>query len=241
MEHTTRYEICSELKHKLLAIPKLLNKSGNINANLFKIIDENTKQAIEILFPEIKISVAIHCLLNDIFDLPSCNICGEPVTYFAGRDKGFSLHCSIQCSRQDNISKEKRAATNLLRYGAINPKQNADVIEKTKANNFKKYGVTNPTMLPDVKNKISNTLLQTYQANKDTILGKKNKTFEQKYGTHPNRLDSVKQQKEVNTFAKYGVNHTTQLAQTKQKSKKTCIEKLDLVNPLQLHQTIRTL
>ena len=217
--------IFSELREKLLSNNKLYNKLGEINSNLRKMLAAEDNNNIDILYPHITYSAAIYCLINGIEHSPGCIECGLPVKTFYGKNLGFSKFCSLQCSRKNDISKIKRIETNIKKYGVSNPKKNADIINKTQQNNIKKYGVTSPSQLPEIQSKISNSLKTNYKNNHDEIINKRELTFLNKYGIHPNSTEKIKTKKIEDTLIKYGVEHTTQLESTKLKSKSTLIEK----------------
>lgn len=218
-------QLLEKLQASILPNPKLYNKSGAVNSNISKLLTTEDKHNISLLYPNVAYSVAVYCLEHNMCGLPLCKQCNSPVTYFANRVQGFSLYCSIQCSRKGSESKNKREQTNLVKYGCKNPKQNTAVIEKTRQNNIEKYGVSSPSMLDTVKSKISQTLTQTYLDHKDQILTAKENTFLERYGDHPNRTIQVKDQKLQTTREKYGVDHTAQLETTKSKIRQTCLEK----------------
>lgn len=221
-----RENIFNEIKQKIISLPKLYNKAGQINSNLYKMISVDDINIINRLFPELTLSQAVYCFINNIVNLPICKICNiNHVTYFRNHTDGFTEYCSLQCSRRSEVSKKRRAETNMQRYGFTNPKQNAQIIEKTKKTNLEKYGTNCASQQLAIKEKISNTLKQTYIERGNEIIAAKNNTFDKKYGTHPNRLEITKEKKKQRTLKKYGVEHTTQLETTKAKNKETLRQK----------------
>ena len=228
---SVKANILDDLKNRLLSNPKLRNKKGDINANLHKMLSVEDLRIIDQYLSKPSFSESIYCLLNGLYEEPICIQCQiNPVTFFYNHKKGYSKFCSLQCSRKNDESKNKRTNTNLKKYGVRNPKQNTSIVEKTRNNNLEKYGVTNPTQLDSIKQKISQTLKENYSHNKKEILDKKNSTFLSRYGDHPNRLSEFKDQKKQSTIAKYGVEHTTQLPETKEKIKNTMIDRYGAVS-----------
>lgn len=218
-------EIYKQLREKLLATNKLYNKSGTINSNLRKLLSDNDNSNILLLYPTLEYSAAVYCIISDIRNTPCCIECNKPVKSFYGSRLGFSQFCSLQCSRKNSLSKNKRIETNLRKYGVKNPKQSLVIQQNSRDKTLQKYGVTNTSQLPAVKEKISSTLKSVHKAGSNDILEKKNKTFELKYGMHPNSTTEVKTAKIKNTYEKYGVEHTTQLLSTKVKATATIFDR----------------
>jgi len=235
--------IYSNLQEKLLSNSKLYNKVGEINSNLYKMLSDEDISNINILFPTLKFSVSIYCIINNINQVPKCIECDSPVKTFYDKNKGFSKFCSIICSRKNVISKNKRIETNLKKYGVENPKQNQHIIEKTRTNNILKYGVENTSQLPEVKSKISKSLKDRYANSYADIINKRENTFVDRYGMHPNLTENVKSKKIENTIKKYGVEHTVQLESTKLKSKETLKSKygVDHYSKTELGKSLLTL
>jgi G:T-mismatch repair DNA endonuclease (very short patch repair protein) len=226
-----RENVLNEIKNRILKNPCLYNKKGNLNSNLYKMIDSNDRLLLDRYLPRPSLGESVYCLLNDIYDYPICLECEiNRVTFFYNAVKGYSKFCSIQCSRKNPESKNKRIETTLSRYGVTNSKKSAAVVEKTRQNNLKKYGVVSPSQLDEIKQKISSTLKENYQHHRHEIVEKKNSTFISKYGDHPNRLSSIKDQKKKDTKEKYGVEHTTQIPLVKEKIKNTLIERYDVTS-----------
>jgi hypothetical protein len=206
----------TNLTNKLRNNPKLYNKKGHINSNLAKMLTDADKEFIHKLYPHQSLSQAVYCLLNNI-SVPQCDECGKLVKYFNPELKRFSAHCSLQCSRKGIESKEKRAASKLEKYGepAFNNRARCE------ATCMERFGVINPNLLNSQKEKISLTLKKNYSDRKEEILAKKEKTFQDRYGDHPNRSDAAKTEKRKSNLEKYGVEHTTQLSSTKRKIKES--------------------
>ena len=74
---------------------------------------------------------------------------------------------------QTKEAKDKRAQTNLQKYGATNPYGSKIIIDKIRQNNLQKYGVEYSWQRDDVKTKIRQTNLKRY----DSISHTKSKKF----------------------------------------------------------------
>lgn len=201
-------------------------------------------------------------LLNDIKEYPECVICGNEVTSFYGIKNGYSQTCTQKCGSalaHKNVSietkvnmgikisetllsktqdewdkiKEKRAKTNLKKYGVESSNSHPDVKEKTKQTNIlryggpaplssdkikekvkqtclERYGVENVLQSEDVKDKINKTNLKRYgtkwHTQSDNFKEKAKKTWMIKYGfDNPSKDQDIKDAKRATTFANYGV------------------------------------
>lgn len=225
-----RVNIFQNLRVKLLNNKKLYNKKGKVNSNIFKMITKEERDQLVWLFPKISSAGRLYCIINNILDLPKCLECGNEVTLFYGSSIGFSNFCSMACSRKNNISKNKRKATNLKLYGFENCRQAPSVIAKYEETCLEKYGYTNPVLNKDIQSKISDTLKQTYQESGKEIKAARNTTFIKRYGEHPNKTEFIQNKRKHAVFEKYGVEHTTQLDSTKEKSKATMLKNFGNTN-----------
>ena len=127
----------------------LLTKSGGLNANKTKTINE-TSEDLYLIFHNT--------------DKPFCH-CGKQLP-FINFIKGYRSACSLKCSNNNplrnekisktysNMTQEKRdlrnkktEETNLKKYGVKRPSQNDSIKEKTKIHFIETYGVDNPMKL----------------------------------------------------------------------------------------------
>jgi hypothetical protein len=84
----------------------------------------------------------IYCIINDICQAVKCKNCGG-VTKFAQRNIGYHEFCSRKCSAEYENTKEKRAITNIKKYGDIVAFRNEAVKPKQKETLMTRYGVSN--------------------------------------------------------------------------------------------------
>lgn len=75
--------------------------------------------------------------------------------------KTMSERYGSHSSCDENV-KNKKAQTNLKKYGCACPLQNPEIKNKTKKTNLKKYGVENPVQNEEIKKKIKETNLKKY-------------------------------------------------------------------------------
>jgi len=107
----------------------------------------------------------LYSLLNDIKEIPKCNICNEKELRFINSEKGYSNYCSTKCLSNSTEVKQKRIDTNIKKYGTENPAQSNDIKQKIKETFIKNYGVDNPNKTKDVRDKIKSTNQEKYGFN----------------------------------------------------------------------------
>lgn len=105
-----------------------------------------------------------------------CKVCGKD-TRFINYSMGYTKYCSAKCSANSEETKQKRAQTNLIKYGCENVSQNETIKkkkvetykshveetkEKVKATNREKYGCDWVTQSDDFKQKYKKTCLEKY-------------------------------------------------------------------------------
>lgn len=169
----------------------LLDKKGRINANLSrcKMYDEikNRVLALTPSFHEsIQISDRLLCIINNIDNWPSCEVCERPVKMTTGTK--FTAFCSFKCSRSKGSSTFTKAQTTCLeKYGVksnlVTKQQlqsrrdnggigaaNVKTRDKIRLTNLSKYGVENVFQSETIKGKIKDTHYRKYGGNYHTML-----------------------------------------------------------------------
>lgn len=180
-------------------------------------------------------------LLAGIDQQLKCQECNNLLQIFTGLQNA-SKFCSLECSRRSMSTKEKRAATNLSRYGVTNPFKDT---EKIKLALHNKFGVTNASKLENVRQsiskknkensherikKINSTCIERYgvdwsgQIEQAKI--KKEKTCMDKYGTSTALQNvNVQQKAGLTKLNRYGTTNTSDLPEIKNKIKKTKLDR----------------
>ena len=173
-----------------------------------------------------------------------CPVCGK-ITQFISYIKGYRKYCSSKCATTDDarnqkisiknkanakIIAQKRAETNLRKYGTIYPQKLDSVKEKTKATCLKRYNAIAPMANKDVSEKSKKTILNKYGveyiSQTEIFKTKFKNTCLQKYGVeNPNQSDAVRQKAKATCIKKYGVEYISQVDAVRQKAKATCIKK----------------
>lgn len=125
-------------------------------------------------------------------------------------------------NEQKEQIKQKRAATNLERYGATNPFAVNSVKEKIEKTNLEKYGCNNPQKNPSIREKTKKTNIEKYGSDNvmhNAIVLKKN----QENRDYQKAAKKVQQTK----FEKYG----DPFFRNSNKAKKTNIKRYGCENP----------
>jgi SepF-like predicted cell division protein (DUF552 family) len=160
----------------------------------------------------------LYSLLNDIKEIPKCNICNEKELRFINSEKGYSNYCSTKCTSNSPEVKKKRIDTNIKKYGTENPAQSNDIKQKIKDTFLENYGVDNPNKTKEVRDKIKATNQERYGSN--TVLTDISKN---------NRSDldwkSIREKSKQTIFNEIGLYTKTGTREWKEKVSKTVKEK----------------
>lgn len=137
-----------------------------------------------------------------------CSTCQKP-TKFNGILAGFSTYCGTKCSASNSDTRNKRKATNLVRYG--DERGNVKAITDTRKETMKeRYGVEHALASEEFKAKAKDTLTQNYGSEgfkHESIVSKRKSTNLRTFGVeHASQNDQVKAKRESTTFARYGVS-----------------------------------
>ncbi len=244
------------MKNKLLHIIKINNRflSTRMNKKWFEKFEPEILNDLNIFitkynFTKIQFKEILYLYLNDICEIPICEICKNNLKKFRSISIGYTS-CSNECSKQLSINKIRK--TSLERYGTINPSQSKLAIEKRKSTCLEKYGNEEILSVKKIREKIKETNLERYGVeyvfDNIKIKQKSIKTLTEKYGSdNVFRNNEIKQKiketnfkrynqfhnvtkeslekRELTCLEKYGTNHVLQSEQIKEKSKETCLKK----------------
>ena len=118
--------------------------------------------------------------------------CGNKTTFNKNWLDGYRKYCSTKCSHSDDLTKEKRKATTLAKYGVDNVAKLDSIKKKTEDTNLERYGTKSSFQNKDVQEKYKETM-------------------NNKYGVdHIFQLDSFKEKAKKTNFKKYGKEYFTQ-------------------------------
>lgn len=115
---------------------QLIRKAFSVNYRAAKL-------SVKAAFPELLVKLNTdEALFNFIFPekskIRTCK-CGAKLK-FRGVQRGYGTYCSHKCYSVAKDPKEKRAKTNLEKYGAIAPLGSKAILLKAQATNLEKYG-----------------------------------------------------------------------------------------------------
>lgn len=115
-------------------------------------------------------------------DLTKCEVCGKGII------KPKFLCSSIQCQGKSQTVKDKRAKTNLEKFGVENPFTSEVCKAKSRETSLRKYGVEYHTMTPEYKKFLSERAKHTTPEQRQEILAKQRQTMLERYGVPHNEL-----------------------------------------------------
>lgn len=177
---------------------------------------ENLTSFLDQYYEKSKISVQqrFYHVWFDFLELEVCPFCGLPRMF--SKIPKFSIDrygekptnpvnyyktcMNNVCRNKDNYNKTKNAL--IEKYGASNPMEIPGSLEKIKENNQKKYGADFYMSTQEFKQKTK-------------------KTFLEKYGMHPAKLEETKEKKRQTNLKKYGFENALDNLEVKEKSKTT--------------------
>jgi hypothetical protein len=204
------------------------NAKGRFNHK--KCLPDQLVQAIrkhtDFLSYDALLIVRVSYILNNYTTQLTCKKCNKLLELSKSIDKA-SMYCSAKCSHSSDDAKNRRTATNLLRYGVSNPFESKAIKDKIKETLIERYGVDNPAKAQEVKDKISN--IATSNASQRMI--KTRQTVQQKYNVNSiSQMQSVKDLKQKTAQLKWGVNHYFQTDEFKQKTSQLFEDKYGVSN-----------
>ena len=206
-----------------------------------------------------------------------CPVCGKMTI---GNDmQHLNSCCSVECSRKkasittheaydawpsnSNSAKQKRAETNLLKYGVDNPAKLADVkcqisdslksmwhdqrddiMSKTEQTCLDKYGETHYMKSAEGKQRVSDIFMQKYGVNSsllsEAIQAKIRETNISRYGAK-NPLSSTEIQNKIKqtNMLRYGYEYSASSLEVRDKMKSTMMERYGVEHPLQSHTILK--
>lgn len=122
-----------------------IDKSGNLKkeSGFKKHFPEIYDEFINTIFPlelqDLPFKQKVWHFLNDIFTIPVCKICGNPVNFLTRKGQwGYCTYCSGTCAMKDDVIKEKLDSTKLIKYGS-RTYNNSEKQKQTISNKGDKY------------------------------------------------------------------------------------------------------
>ena len=174
--------------------------------------------------------------LNDIYDIPVCKTCGNPVAFETKSGKwGYRTYCSGYCAMQDKDTKNKIKSTTYMHYGVEHPLQSNIIQDKARETNLEKYGVENYAKTNEYHDKVKHTNLEKYgveyYSQSDECKEKVKNTCLEKYGVenYAKTNEYIDKIKKTN-LERYGKEYYQQTEEGKQRMKETCINNYGIDN-----------
>lgn len=163
----------------------------------------------------------IHLFANAERGEPRCMICRTRTTWDRSK-KTFHQYCSGGCAAGDEITKAKKAATNMERYGASYPRGNTQIDMKARktiasqADFYKRravktiatcearYGVSNGSKTDEAKSKISTAHTSKSPNEKRAVREKHEATLVERYGSISQSYKQAAKKGQKTIVARYG-------------------------------------
>ena len=214
--------LLDELKNKGIIKP-----NGKLHIRFRKKLDADQTglgnqiiKATHFLNPKADMRERIHCIIQDITEVPKCKTCKKEVQFrIDGKYRNtYPVYCSSPCFSNDENIKHKRSET--VKKFSENKKQS--IRNKRKQTNMERYGVEAPSTLPNMVEKRRQTNLQRYgdvnSSKNIEVQQRRKQTNLERYGFE-NAFSNPKireKQKQTN-MKKYGVENVWHLEQTQHK------------------------
>lgn len=136
---------------------------------------------------DIKFSNLLYCYINNINEIPICEVCHEKNKRYVGFDIGYNNFCSKKCASKYSLNDAliKRKEKTIEKYGVNHTSQLESVKNKQKLTNIKKYGFISPTQNEHIHEKQKLTMMckygVNYTGNSDELMSKVFNTRFNKY------------------------------------------------------------
>ena len=164
--------------------------------------------------------------LKEDYCVPTCKICGNPVTFFHWK---YKTYCCQKCVMKDNDITDKIKKTCIDKYGSESYLLTNEFKEKSKQTQLNLYGVENYRQSNEYKEKYKQTCLKKYgteySAQSDICKEKVRKTCLKRYGSeYYVKTDEFQQKSQETCQEKYGVNNYSKTDDFKEFFKENCDE-----------------
>jgi len=206
-------EVLKELKDKGYPEGKQFGRSKELKELKKSIYD------LTLFLPEkATTSFRLHCLIENIENLPICKECGNKHSKIKQNPNRirkydsyvFCDYCSQDCSRKSKEAREKGFQTIVYRYGNHNMRTEKGRKEYEESL-MKKYGTTNIMKLPYIAEKSLKTADGKWRVCTEDFKEKQKITWSANYEKgHPMRDSVVLENRRKKTLEKYGVENHTQ-------------------------------
>ncbi|MBC8427257.1 MAG: hypothetical protein H8D97_00005 [Proteobacteria bacterium] len=167
------------------------------------------------LSKETKVRQRFWHVLNNILEVPKCEICKINYVNWDDKLEKYKKYCSSKCANRDGEIRKKIEATCIERYGTKSPAESLLIKTKIKLTNQERYGVNSTLQLKDIQEKRKKTMMSNYgvdnPSKSEEICLKRKKYFLDTIGViSPLCLSKVQEQITKTNQEKYGVNRPAQ-------------------------------
>lgn len=152
------------------------------------------------------------------YNIQKCIHCDVGDVTFYPAKHAYNEFCSKECRDESPIIRERRAKTNVERFGTENPFQSEEIKEKIKETNLERYGVEWGLQSPEIMDKVVGTNLDRYGVE------------------NPFQSEEFKEKIKETNIEKYGVENASQSPEIREKTVQTNIERYGVENPSQLDE-----
>jgi hypothetical protein len=150
----------------------------------------------------------LYHLINNIMYIPKCKCCDNIVRWndsAPALSQQYRTYCSKKCQQNDPDNRDKKAATEVERYG----KDRSSIINKMQQTNLERYGVEYAIQSETVNDKRVNTNQRKYGVDNvmqcNAVLEKRIQTNKKLYGGNAPACSKQVQQKALSAYVlKYG-------------------------------------
>jgi very-short-patch-repair endonuclease len=111
---------------------KIFTETGVFRPNKLQALSDFEKNKILDGYDNLSLVEAIYWRMNNLKDYPKkCLTCGNPIKKFTSFNQGYTKdYCSLKCSNNNEIVKNKRKQTSIKKFGTEFPWQNIDIKNK---------------------------------------------------------------------------------------------------------------
>ena len=174
--------------------------------------------------------------INNSIMVPNCH-CGNKVKFKGNLIYGYNLNCSLKCSANNELTKQKNEKTSLEKYGVKHPSKSDVVRDKYKKTCVDKYGVDNVSKVNEVRDKANKTTLEKFGVKSVLSLPENRDKLKEfsllNYGvSHPSKSDEIKLKVKNTLIKNYSVDNPMKSVDIKEKYRASFIDNYGVDNPM---------
>lgn len=210
------------------------NKLKNKYPELVSNINEFCKTQ---LLENIPFKVKVYHFIHNLNEIPKCKTCDKHVNFSGNLKDGYNDYCSVKCSANNSLTKEKLKETSIKKYDTTHPSKAKKVREKYIKTCIDKYGVENVSQVDEINKKREKTITDKYGVNsylKLDICKEQLKEYSIKKLNvpHISKSNDIKEKKITTLIKNFGVSNPMFSENIKYKQKNTLIKNFNVSNPM---------